>query len=168
MLVPLVVLAFLSIVGGVLNLPGVLTLEHWLEPVLEGNIHELEVAGWLQFTLGGGAAVGAVLGILAAREVYLRHRIPAERVEPAVFEHAWYVDEGLSAAVDGPVEAVAEGAATFDKRGIDGVVNGVAAVVRGGGSRLRVVQTGYVRNYALGVAAGAVLLMAFFITRASF
>jgi NADH-quinone oxidoreductase subunit L len=167
MLIPLVVLAFLSIVGGALNLPGVLTLEHWLEPVLEGNIHELEVAGWLQFTLGGGAAVGAVLGIAAARAVYLRHRVPAERVEPALFEHAWYVDEGLSAAVDGPVEAVAEGAATFDKRGIDGLVNGVATVVREGGSRLRVVQTGYVRNYALGVAAGAVLLMAFFITRAS-
>jgi NADH-quinone oxidoreductase subunit L len=167
MLVPLVVLAGLSIVGGALNLPGVLTLEHWLEPVLEENIHELHLAGWIQVMLASGATVGGVLGILAARAVYLQRKVPAERVEPALFEHAWYVDEGLSAAVDGPVEAVAEGAAAFDKRGIDGLVNGVAAVVRGGGSRLRVVQTGFVRNYALGVAAGAVLLLAFFVTRAS-
>jgi NADH-quinone oxidoreductase subunit L len=167
MLGPLVVLAGLSIVGGALNLPGVLTLEHWLEPVLEENIHELHLAGWIQITLAAATSVGAILGILAAREIYLRHRVPAEKVEPAVFEHAWYVDEGLSAAVDGPVEAVADGAAAFDKRGIDGLVNGVAAVVRAGGSRLRVVQTGFVRNYALGVAAGAVLLLAFFVTRAT-
>jgi NADH-quinone oxidoreductase subunit L len=168
MLIPLVVLAFLSIVGGALNLPGVLTLEHWLEPVLEGNLHELEVAGWLQITLALTSTVGAVLGILAAREVYLRHRVPAERLEPEVLQHAWYVDEGLSAAVDGPGEAVADGAAAFDRRGIDGLVNGIATVVRTGGSHLRVVQTGYVRNYALGISAGAVLLMAFFIARASF
>jgi NADH-quinone oxidoreductase subunit L len=167
MLFPLVVLAVLSTVGGIINLPGVLTLEHWLEPVLEGDLHELDVPGWLQFSLATGATVGAVLGILAAREVYLRKRVPVERVEPAFLEHAWYIDEGLSAAVDGPVEAVADGAATFDKRGIDGLVNGIAAAVRTGGSRLRVVQTGYVRNYALGVAAGAVLLMAFFVARAS-
>ncbi|MCI3948674.1 MAG: nuoL [Acidimicrobiales bacterium] len=167
MLTPLVVLAFLSVVGGALNLPGVLTLEHWLEPVLEGSIHELEVAGWLQVTLAVTSTVGAVLGILAAREVYLRHRVRAERLEPEVLQHAWYVDDGLSAAVDGPVEAAAEGTAAFDRRGIDGVVNGVGTLVRAGGSRLRAVQTGYVRNYALGMAAGAVLLLAFFLTRAT-
>ncbi len=167
MLIPLVVLAFLSIVGGALNLPGVLTLEHWLEPVLEGSIHELEVAGWLQVTLAVTSTVGALLGILAAREVFLRHRVPAERFEPEVLQHAWYVDDGLAAAVDGPVEAVAEGAATFDRRGIDGVVNGVATLVRGGGTRLRVVQTGFVRNYALGISVGAVLLLGFFLARAT-
>ena len=167
MLVPLVVLAALSVVGGALNLPGALTLEHWLEPVLEESIHELEVAGWLQVVLAAAAAGGAVLGILAAREVYLRDRMPAERVEPEVLQHAWYVDEGLSAAVDGPGEAVAEGAATFDRRGIDGLVNGVASLVQAGGTRLRAVQTGYIRNYALGISVGAVLLLAFFLTRAS-
>ena len=110
-------------------------------------------------------AVGA---IWVAREIYVRRRVPAERVEPPVLLHAWYVDEGLSAVVDGPVEEVAAGAAAFDRRGIDGLVNGVAHVIRSGGSHLRVLQTGYVRNYALGMAAGAVLLLAFFITRASF
>jgi NADH-quinone oxidoreductase subunit L len=168
MLVPLVVLAFLSIVGGALNLPWALTLEHWLEPTLEGSLHELEVAGWIQVTLAVVTLAGAVVGILAAREVYLRHKVRAERIERPVLEHAWYVDEGLATVVDGPVEEVAEGAAAFDHRGIDGLVNGIAYVVRTGGARLRVVQTGYVRNYALGISAGAVLLLAFFITRASF
>jgi NADH-quinone oxidoreductase subunit L len=151
-----------------LNLPWALTLEHWLEPTLEGSLHELEVAGWIQVTLAVVTLAGAVVGILAAREVYLRHKVRAERIERPVLEHAWYVDEGLATVVDGPVEEVAEGAAAFDHRGIDGLVNGIAYVVRTGGARLRVVQTGYVRNYALGISAGAVLLLAFFITRASF
>jgi NADH-quinone oxidoreductase subunit L len=168
MVVPLVVLAFLSIVAGALNLPWWLTLEHWLEPVLGSSLNELEVAGWIQVTLATLTSLGAIVAILAAREAYLRHRVPAERIEPAVLQHAWYIDEGLSAVVDGPVEEVAEGAAVFDRRGIDGAVNGVATLVRGGGSRLRVVQTGYVRNYALGISVGAVLLIAFFLTKATF
>ena len=50
---------------------------------------------------------------------------------------------------------------------VDGAVNGVATLVREGSGRLRVTQTGYVRNYALGIAAGAVLLVGWFLTRAS-
>ena len=50
---------------------------------------------------------------------------------------------------------------------VDGAVNGVAAVVRGGGRGLRVLQTGFVRSYALGVAVGVVGLLAYFLTRAA-
>ena len=117
--------------------------------------------------LASVVTVGGVIGILAAGEVYLRRRVPPERIERPVLQHAWYLDDGLAAAVDGPGEAVAEGAAAFDRRGIDGVVNGVATLVRGGGSRLRVVQTGFVRNYALSISVGAVLLMGFFLARAT-
>ena len=59
-----------------------------------------------------------------------------------------------------------DGIAWFDRTIIDGAVNGVAAVVRAGGGRLRTVQSGYVRNYALGVAAGAIVLVALILTRA--
>jgi hypothetical protein len=45
-------------------------------------------------------------------------------------------------------------------------VNGAGVLVREGSSRLRVVQSGYVRSYALGIAGGAVLLLGWFITRA--
>jgi NADH-quinone oxidoreductase subunit L len=99
-----------------------------------------------------------------AAAVYLVGRL--RPVEPEVLRRAWYVDEALSAFMGGPGRDVAEGAAAVDARGIDGAVNGVAAAVQGGGSRLRVVQSGYVRNYALGMALGAVLLVGFFVTRA--
>ena len=44
---------------------------------------------------------------------------------------------------------------------IDGAVNGVASVVRVTGSKVRRLQTGYVRNYALGLAAGTVALLTY-------
>ena len=66
----------------------------------------------------------------------------------------------------GPGEQAFEGVAAFDRTVIDGAVNGVAGAVRGGGKGLRVLQTGYVRSYALGVAVGVVALLAYFLTRA--
>ena len=54
----------------------------------------------------------------------------------------------------------------FDLGIIDGAVNGVATLVRDAGGRLRRVQTGLVRNYALGVVIGAVALIVFLAVRA--
>ena len=53
-----------------------------------------------------------------------------------------------------------------DRKVIDGAVNGSAGLVAMVSSRLRAVQSGYVRNYALWVAAGTVLLLGWFIARA--
>jgi NADH-quinone oxidoreductase subunit L len=47
-----------------------------------------------------------------------------------------------------------------DGRGIDGVVNGLAAAVGGGSGRLRRLQTGFVRSYALTMLGGAFLVVA--------
>jgi NADH-quinone oxidoreductase subunit L len=48
----------------------------------------------------------------------------------------------------------------FDNRGVDGLVNTVAATVGGTSGRVRRVQTGFVRSYALSMFVGAVLLVA--------
>jgi NADH-quinone oxidoreductase subunit L len=47
----------------------------------------------------------------------------------------------------------------FDSRGVDGLVNTLAATVGGSSGRLRRVQTGFVRSYALSMLIGAVLLV---------
>ena len=49
---------------------------------------------------------------------------------------------------------------------IDGAVNGVATVVREGSAKGRLAQTGYVRNYALGLALGAVVIAALLLSKA--
>jgi NADH-quinone oxidoreductase subunit L len=47
----------------------------------------------------------------------------------------------------------------FDNRGVDGLVNTVAATVGGTSGRMRRVQTGFVRSYALAMFLGAALLV---------
>jgi NADH-quinone oxidoreductase subunit L len=47
----------------------------------------------------------------------------------------------------------------FDNRGVDGLVNTIAAAMGGSSGRLRRIQTGFVRSYALSMLVGAVLLV---------
>jgi NADH-quinone oxidoreductase subunit L len=47
----------------------------------------------------------------------------------------------------------------LDNRGVDGAVNGVAAALGGGSGRLRRLQTGFVRSYALSMLGGSVLIV---------
>jgi NADH-quinone oxidoreductase subunit L len=166
MTLPLVVLAFLSFVGGFQNLPftdAMQRLELWLEPALHGNEAPLTVPGGGQVALAVTAALTAALGIGLGIRVYLHKRTAP--VEPEILAEGWYYDSTIAAFMGGPGEQVFEGVAAFDREIVDGAVNGVAAGVRGGGSGLRVLQTGYVRSYALGVALGVVALLAFFLTR---
>jgi len=90
-----------------------------------------------------------------------------EAVEPRVLQRAWYVDELYQGTVEAPGRALADLSASFDRTVIDGAVNGMGALVRAAGSRLRAVQTGFVRNYALGVAGGAVSVLAYVLARSA-
>jgi NADH-quinone oxidoreductase subunit L len=47
-----------------------------------------------------------------------------------------------------------------DNKGVDGLVNGIAALLGGSSGRLRRVQTGFVRSYAMSMLGGTVLLVA--------
>jgi NADH-quinone oxidoreductase subunit L len=169
MTAPLVVLAILSIVGGVINLPfndDVHFLEHFLEPVLRANEAEIAVSTDVKVALAVLAVGAGVVGIVLAAGVYLLRRVRA--VEPQVLAHAWYYNEAITAFVGGPGTKSFEAVAWFDVHVIDGAVNGVASVVRDVGRRLRRVQTGFVRSYALGVTVGVVIVLGYFITRVSF
>jgi NADH-quinone oxidoreductase subunit L len=169
MTLPLVVLGGLAVVAGALNLPftdDLKILEHWLHPIVEAGEAHLDVATGTKVGLAVVATIASLTGIAVAVAVYLQKRI--EPKEPDILLRGWGYDDAISAAVDGPLRAGATFAAdVVDKKGIDGVVNGVATLVREGGTRLRVVQTGYVRTYAFGIAAGAVALLAWFVSRSS-
>jgi len=166
MTIPLVVLAVLSVVGGALNLPfadGLKRLEHWLAPTIVEE-HHLPGAGTL-WVLAIIAVVVAIAGIWFAAQVYLRRRVEASRLEPPVLANGWYIDAAYARLVDGPGRAAFQGTADFDARVVDGAVNGIASGWRLLGSKLRLAQPGFVRSYALGVGVGAVLLLAFIVTR---
>jgi NADH-quinone oxidoreductase subunit L len=178
MTLPLAALAFLSLVGGIINLPFVNQdldfLAIWLEPSLEG-VHEIHPSSFLQgFTLSTIAVVIGIVGIVIGRAWY-RNGLPASGEDPAdarlgpfakVLANAYYFDVGIARFVSGPLTAAAKFlSGDIDHRGIDGAVNGVGSLLRHAGDGLRRIQTGLVRNYALAVVFGAVLLAGYVFAR---
>jgi NADH-quinone oxidoreductase subunit L len=167
---PLVVLAILAAVGGLVNLPlwsRTLFLEHWLEPSFGEAVHQVSLTTTDKIGLGALASVAALIGIGVAYSRWYAKR-PEENaaLEPEILRRAWGVDDLYAAIIGGPGRAAAAFAAfTVDSKIIDGAVNGAAALVRMGGGQLRRVQTGYVRSYALGLAGGVVLLLAWTLLR---
>ncbi|MCU1450840.1 MAG: dehydrogenase subunit [Acidimicrobiales bacterium] len=169
MALPLVALAGLAAVGGALNLPinrSTEFLTKWLDPLFGPRLHEATAATGTKWVLFAVTLAFVAAGIALAYSVYLAHRVREEAMEPAVLRNAWYVDAFVAAFVDGPGRLVAAWSAyVLDAKVIDGAVNGVATLVRDSGDRVRKLQTGFVRNYALGVAAGAVAIFAFVVIR---
>ena len=74
-----------------------------------------------------------------------------------------YTDAFNEAVFEKPGVFLTRALVYLDNRGIDGLVNGLAAGVGGGSGRLRRLQTGFVRSYAMSVLAGAVLVLAAFL-----
>jgi NADH-quinone oxidoreductase subunit L len=165
MRIPLIVLAVLSAVGGLLNLPfGGYKLEHWLEPVFGERLHHLSLASGGKLALAVIAIAGSLTGIAFAASVYLKQR-KVQALDPVILQKAWYVDDFYAEVIGEGGRKFADLAAAVDAKGVDGAVIGTAVAVRSAGSRLRTVQTGFVRNYALAIGAGAVGILAFMVTR---
>ena len=168
MLIPLVVLAVLSVVGGGMQLPfskNLHFLEHWLEPVVEESERKIS-STWAyenKYVLLGVAIIVALAGIALSLAVYAKRRLPA--IEPRVLENAWYYDATVARLVGGPGKSAFDGITRFDARVVDGAVNGAGAVARHLGGLLRRSQTGFVRAYAALIAVGAVALLAWFVWR---
>ena len=162
----LIPLGVLSVVAGVVNLPGVLTLEHWLDPVLG----EPEVPhGLTELTLIGTTLVISILGILVARALYLQPEGAARRERFArsapwfvnAARNKFYVDRFYGQTIVLPGKAFAGFCASvFDERIIDGAVNGVAWIVTRTAQGVRHLQTGYVRQYGTIFLLGVVAVLA--------
>jgi NADH-quinone oxidoreductase subunit L len=171
MLAPLVVLAGLSIVGGVIQLPsfGIIPkgwrhkLEDWLHPVVEPG--EAVIKGTSAYDAKVWLAVLAIAcalsGIALAVAVYGRRRLRA--IEPQLLADGWRYDAGVSAFMGGPGRRAFDALARFDARVVDGAVNGVATLVASTSGRVRRLQTGNVRSYAGIVGAGVVLVLIWFV-----
>ncbi len=167
MTAPLVILAGLSVVGGLINTPLGLTLEHFLEPAFEMVTMQHPPEGWGMFLLLAGLSVLAGLaGVVAA---YMTYRQPQDDwrgfehgFEPlwGTWEQAYGVDDIYGRVIVAPGRKVAEVAAfSVDLPIIDGAVNGVARIVRNVGVWARPLQTGFVRNYGALLLAGTVTVV---------
>ena len=167
MRLPLVILALLAFAGGILDLPWVHRegLVTWLAPVFVHSIYRAHESGSLQDVLGVVDGIVAAIG-LTVGFVLWRRAVDRPTLEPAFLQRVWYWDDFYDTVIGRPGQALARFAATVvEGRIIDGAVNGAASVVRRSASGVRRLQTGYVRNYALGIALGLAAVIAFLISR---
>jgi NADH-quinone oxidoreductase subunit L len=167
MTLPLMILAALSLVGGLINTPARLTLEHFLEPAFELVTLQHPPEGVGMFVLLAGLSVFA--GLAGAAAAFLTYRQP--RTNWLDFEHgfdplwgtweeAYHVDDIYGRVIVAPGRKAAEAAAfSIDLPVIDGAVNGVGRLVRSVGDWARPLQTGFVRNYGALLLAGTVTVV---------
>jgi NADH-quinone oxidoreductase subunit L len=161
MTAPMVVLAIGSLgAGAVLSSIG---LTEWLAPSvgelaeLEGGVLPHAVVPWLVVAI-------SALGVLVAWLTVGRHRVPVTMpahvsLPVRAARRDLYANAINEALIARPGTWLTRALVFFDNRGIDGLVNGMAAGLGGSSGRLRRAQTGFVRSYALSMLGGSVLLV---------
>ena len=169
--VPLVILALLSVFGGVLNLPGVHTLETWLAHTL-GEMQPAPFVSWIAVL----STLLALTGLVVAWVIYGRRSLGApEKIDPLQkslggvyrgMQNKWWVDEFYHAAIVRPYTWLADlFAGPVDQQGIDGAVNGAGKLMIWCAGVVRQLQNGFVRFYALSIVVGVVVILAFLLLR---
>jgi NADH-quinone oxidoreductase subunit L len=161
MTMPLVALAGLATVGGLVNTPFRPALEHFLEPAFELVEQTHLPEGTTPWVLAAVSILAGVIGIGIAYRRYLGASLPVEEGATWDFvEQGYRVDDLYGATIVLPGKKASEALAfTVDAKGVDGAVNGVAKLVGGMSRMLRPLQTGYARTYGAGILVGAVGLV---------
>jgi NADH-quinone oxidoreductase subunit L len=167
MTAPLVILAALSVVGGVLDLPWVHhdSLAGFLAPTF-GYVAAGAQAGTLaQWGLALVDVAAAVIGLLAAYSIW-RDISESSKYESSFLEHVWHWDDFYDATIGRPLTEIAQFEEdVIEPRVIDGAVTGLAVSVRRSGDGLRKVQSGFVRHYALATVLGVAVIIVFLVAR---
>jgi len=176
MIVPLMVLAVLSVIGGYIGVPKSLggrnNFESFLSPVFGEKGEIVLHPASTEYLLMALSVVVALLGIFFAYRFYVMSPdIPKSLAQRFSFPYKlllnkYYVDELYFKVIVDPLLKFATFLwQFFDVKVIDGIANGLANTVNWFAGIGRKVQTGYVRNYALGMVFGVLLILAYFILR---
>jgi len=165
---PLIVLAILSIAGGVLGLPEFWGMTNWMHHHLDSIIvhknpsvlnHEKE---WILMIL---ATTAALATIFFAYMVYMKNRILPEANDlkltgiKKLIYNKYYIDELYEAVIRKPLDALSEVFKYIDTKVIDSVVDGVGTTVTGMSSLVRKVQTGHIGFYIFGMVLGIIAIL---------
>jgi NADH-quinone oxidoreductase subunit L len=155
---PLIILAALSLGGGALYFAGHWIVD-WLEPVVGHEEHHPPVSALVMTLITlAVVAVGIVIAVLLYRRE-LPREAPAGSPVTTFARRDLYGDALNEAVLMRPGQYLTRTLVWLDNRGVDGLVNGLAALFGGMSGRLRRFQTGFVRSYALSMVFGAAFVV---------
>lgn len=159
MTIPLIILALGSMFTGLALLFWGDIID-WLTPVTGLEQSPLPFPAII---LEIATLIVVLIGVAIAIRMY-RKDVPVEAPQDVniltkAARNSMYDDAINDVLVVQPTYSVSRALIGIDNRGIDGIVNGLAAFVGGSGERLRRWQTGFARSYALAMVGGAVLVV---------
>jgi NADH-quinone oxidoreductase subunit L len=164
MTMPLLVLVVLAILAGYVGIPG------FISPVLQASGSEGHHGGPETFGIMAMGTLLGLAGIAMAYAVYVKSPELPDRLArqwQQVYRlslNKWYVDEAYDLTVVRPTFRLADRLwKSVDVAVIDGAVNGVARGIAWWGWCMRLAQTGQTQHYALGMAAGAILVLTLYL-----
>ena len=173
MLVPLMILALLSIFGGLVGIGN--RFEHFLEPVFGSGV-AAEAAGeaagrGTEFLLMGISVAVAFLGLALAYVLYISKPYLPQKIADGLngfytaVLNKYYVDElyaklFVKPLIDGSTTLLWQG---VDRKVIDDTVNNAADGARHVSDEVRHMQSGNLRSYAGWIAAGSAVVIAYMI-----
>ncbi|MFI6949487.1 NADH-quinone oxidoreductase subunit L [Streptomyces sp. NPDC050422] len=160
MTIPMIVLAFGSVFAGGFFSIGDRFL-HWLEPVTGHDHGDAPVSA---ATVTAATMVVLVIGVAVAWAMYGRRPVPAVAPRGSLLTRAarrdLLQDDFNHVVLVRGGEHLTRSLVYVDHSLVDGVVNGTAASMGGLSGRLRKLQNGYARSYAVSMFGGAAVLIA--------
>jgi len=162
---PLIILAALATLGGLINLPGSNWLNHFLEPILTGK--HLETAlGNQEYMLMGIALAGAIIGIVWAYSKYIKQGfVPKQDSEITGFSktiyNKYYLDEVYTSLIVKPINALSNFFRTTLEPALGNIVYGFGTVANGIGNQGKKLQTGSIGLYLFAFVIGVLAIVSY-------
>ncbi len=170
MVIPLMILAVLSIFGGFLGIPHHSWLEHWLAPVVGSHSADAAEGGSMEWILMGVSSLIAVAGVASAYYVYVVKPEISKNLKTSLasahglLTNKYYIDEIYDAVFVQPLKKVSVLLwKYFDVLIVDGFVVGLGRVSRLSGEVSRLVQSGAVQLYAVAMLLGLGLILGYLV-----
>ena len=166
--IPLIILAILSVIGGWIGIPEIFMhgghrLEEFLAPVFAQSnalTEKHHLSHSTEYMLMGISVAAALAALIFAWSKFSKYQ-KVEKEEASigkVLANKWYVDELYDAIIVKPVLSLAKYFNNvFEKKGIDGFVNGVGKAVNYGSRQIRLLQSGQVGAYVLMMVLGILI-----------
>jgi NADH-quinone oxidoreductase subunit L len=167
--IPLIILAFLSVVGGLIGIPEIFMqnghrLSQFLNPVFNNSnaiLARHEIAHQTEWLLTGVSTVLIIIVSIWAWNKFRKYKTEAvpQTSLAKVLENKWYVDELYDAIIVKPLRSLSRFFNNIIERsGIDALVNGVGKGINYGSRQIRLLQSGQVGAYILMMVAGILVL----------
>jgi NADH-quinone oxidoreductase subunit L len=168
MTIPLIVLAILSALGGIIGIPEVLGgnhwLSHWLAPVIKHTAEAPDHA--TEYTLMAVSVIGVLISIGIAYSKYISKAhipVPDEAKRPFLANlsyNKFYFDEVYDVLIRKPLDIVSGFFyKIIDNKIVDGIVNGLGWSTSEASKGLRLIQSGNVGFYIFMMVVGIISLL---------